>query len=793
MRHPPRAVAGALLTAAVIASIVTPSTPASAAPTTGTVRVTVVAPQGVPGTVTLVGKTRWVAAKPAAGTSAVTALSLPAGGYLVPPPSTTVDGVRYVGRPSSLAVAAIPGKTTNLTVTYAPDGGARRLRASAVTGSTVSLAWEAPAGAGFALRRTNGTTPVTVRTLGVGVPTKGTTAVDKGLKPGAQYTYSLFTWVKGHWSGPLTIVVSTAPPPGSTQATYVAAPSTLLAKPTDIASATTTGSGVQVVLQSQVATPLLGSAVVLPVSAALPGGFLGVVTTISPDGRTLSLTAGALIDAFDYYELDIKDFATAPEAAAGANASGKAKAEAVTASCGGSATEKVTFDPTVALGGHFNTKVDKYRFLGVDIPTGASLDMELRVTLTGAADVKVTGQFECKISFLKQFKMLSVSPVPIALSYTSSAKVTVGGALEVTNLGFKATGGVRINGSMNLKNGASFSGNRITEIEPLAPAVKANGQLGVKVGGEVIAGPGVGTENAAVIAGISGELYPLDATLSPHFPAGDPRYNQCAKVEAKLTAGLSLTAKAWLSSWSFSAKVTLDALDGSVSYPGSPWFFPVGCKNLPAEESKDSLLGDGVTKIDDSTVGGADQWGHLEGFAPGKKTWVLSTGHIADAVGAPESFASTDLGREGDPELSTLAGFPTWDAAAYTVTLKPTGSTLHVRYVFASEEYPEYVGSSYNDVMVVRVNGKNCATVPGGTDPVSVNTINDKTNSAYYVDNSAGAAGYSTTMDGLTVPLTCSVPVTPGEPVTVQIAVADTSDHIYDSAVALLDGGIWTD
>jgi hypothetical protein len=35
--------------------------------------------------------------------------------------------------------------------------------------------------------------------------------------------------------------------------------------------------------------------------------------------------------------------------------------------------------------------------------------------------------------------------------------------------------------------------------------------------------------------------------------------------------------------------------------------------------------------------------------------------------------------------------------------------------------------------------------------------------------------------------------VTFGQPVTVQIAVADTSDVAYDSAVALLDGGIWTD
>ena len=123
----------------------------------------------------------------------------------------------------------------------------------------------------------------------------------------------------------------------------------------------------------------------------------------------------------------------------------------------------------------------------------------------------------------------------------------------------------------------------------------------------------------------------------------------------------------------------------------------------------------------------------------------------------------------------------------------PAASTLHIRYVFASEEYPEFVGSAYNDVMAVYVNGKNCAYVPGTTTPVSINTVNAGENSAYYVDNAAGAAGYSTTMDGLTVPLTCSVPVTPGVPVTVRIAVADTSDGIYDSAVALVDGGIWTD
>ena len=116
-----------------------------------------------------------------------------------------------------------------------------------------------------------------------------------------------------------------------------------------------------------------------------------------------------------------------------------------------------------------------------------------------------------------------------------------------------------------------------------------------------------------------------------------------------------------------------------------------------------------------------------------------------------------------------------------------------MKYVFASEEYPEYVGSSFNDVMAVFVDGTNCALVPGTATPVSINTVNAGANSQYYVDNQTGASGYGTTYDGLTKPLVCSAPVTPGVPATVRIVVADASDSIYDSAVALLDQGIWSE
>jgi hypothetical protein len=244
--------------------------------------------------------------------------------------------------------------------------------------------------------------------------------------------------------------------------------------------------------------------------------------------------------------------------------------------------------------------------------------------------------------------------------------------------------------------------------------------------------------------------------------------------------------------WSVSQKITVPALQWDAQYPGSPWDVPSGCADLP--DPGETVLGDGVTSVSDSIGGSPLQWGHLDGFAPGQKTWVLSTGNIVDALGSPETFASTALGQPGDDGLSELAGGRvTFDAAYYEATLIPTGTTLHVKYVFASEEYPEFANSNFNDVMQVLVNGTNCATVPGTSQPVSVNTINATQNQDWYVDNSAGAAGYSTSMDGLTKPLTCSVPVTPGQPVTVRIGLADASDAIYDSAVALLDKGIWSD
>lgn len=807
--HRPKFTARALIAALAVLGLVLPVASASAAAGdesgTGVVDVTIAAPEGVPANVelaeigapegvpaTAAGKPTYVAAKPPTGTTAKVSLTLPIHAYHVNLPSVTFNGARYVGQASGPEVVVRPGETSSLDVTYVAEDGARGLHATAISQNGLTLSWTGPVNARYELRRTSGGSPAARLSDGVEVATDGTTAVDGRLQPGTQYSYALFTQDHSRWFGPLVVLAGTAPAPGSTQAEFIATPTTLLATPADIVSEATTGSGVRVVLADQVPTPLLGSAVVLPISETLAGGFLGVVRSVSSDGRTLDLVAGALSDAFDYYKVAVDDFSVGFGAATAAQMKTAAVKAALTAGCGGgSGSQTITFSPSMSLGGHFDTTLDTWNFLGADVPVGASVDMALTAKVTGAATVKAEGAYKCGLELPKLFETLTYYPVPISVALEPIAEFTIGGGLEISNLGVTASGGVQVAGTMSMKSGASFSGDAMLDAAPLTPEVKVNGSVGLRVGGELILGPGAGTSDAGVIAGVSGELDPLDASFEPYVSAQGPEHQACSVVNAAFTRSLNMIVKAWLADWSWSQKVTIDALTGSTSYGGSPWYLPGGCNDTGVPP--DSLFGPGVTKVDESSGGAPGQSGYVAGFVPGQNTWVLSTGLVADAVGTPGKFASTGLNEPGDPDLSALSGHPTYDAASYQVTVIPATTNLHVRYVFASEEYPEYVGSAFNDVMAVYVNGKNCATVPGTNTPVSINTINYMTNSAYYVDNSAGAAGYSTSMDGLTVPLTCSVPVTPGQPVTIRIAVADSSDDVFDSAVALVDGGISAD
>ncbi len=178
---------------------------------------------------------------------------------------------------------------------------------------------------------------------------------------------------------------------------------------------------------------------------------------------------------------------------------------------------------------------------------------------------------------------------------------------------------------------------------------------------------------------------------------------------------------------------------------------------------------------------------------------ILGSGDIGMVVGPNTSGGtSVDLGAPGDADLTALAGYSTWDATVLEFDFVPNRDHIYFKYVFASEEYNEYVFSGYNDVFAFLVNGVNCAVVGEPPVPVSVNTINNgynndgvgAVNPAQYINNDTGAL--DTEMDGLTVVLTCDSAVTPFATNHMKLAIADAGDQIFDSNIFIQFGSLTT-
>lgn len=222
---------------------------------------------------------------------------------------------------------------------------------------------------------------------------------------------------------------------------------------------------------------------------------------------------------------------------------------------------------------------------------------------------------------------------------------------------------------------------------------------------------------------------------------------------------------------------------------------PVGSSSAMALAQE--IAGPGVEVVSATFTGGPEQGGLFAGPGVGDAIGisdgvVLSSGDIADVVGPNDSSGSgKSIGTPGDAYLDTLvAPNTTRDAAVLEIVFKPVTTDLEINYVFASEEYLEWVDSSFNDVFAFQVNGENCATVAGVTapEPVAVNSINDHKNDQLFIDNTAGT--FDTQFDGFTQVLTCAHAVNPGVNNTLRLAIADTSDRILDSAVFIESSGV---
>ncbi len=167
---------------------------------------------------------------------------------------------------------------------------------------------------------------------------------------------------------------------------------------------------------------------------------------------------------------------------------------------------------------------------------------------------------------------------------------------------------------------------------------------------------------------------------------------------------------------------------------------------------------------------------------------ILSTGLVKNAAGVNSlGNTGTSNNQPGDSLIKQLnPSEPNFDASWIKFSVTPESDTIRFRFVFASEEYPEFVNQSYNDVFGLFISGNeytsqtNLAIIPNTTTPVSIQTINHLTNSQYYRDNTNGL---TCTFDGFTTIIEVKAKVTSCRKYELKFVIADIKDFIYDSGI----------
>ena len=189
---------------------------------------------------------------------------------------------------------------------------------------------------------------------------------------------------------------------------------------------------------------------------------------------------------------------------------------------------------------------------------------------------------------------------------------------------------------------------------------------------------------------------------------------------------------------------------------------------------------------------------------------IMATGDINVAPGPnDQDGASGGYGNSTpDGDLGTLTGGALFDMANIEFDFTPTQSPVTFNFVFASEEYCEYVGTQFNDVFGFFISGpgilggqQNIALIPATSTPVAINNVNHLSYSGYYVNNQPASSGNlcgqtasaspvtnELQYDGFTRKFTAVANVQPCQTYHIKLKIADVGDGVWDSAVFLNAG-----
>lgn len=211
----------------------------------------------------------------------------------------------------------------------------------------------------------------------------------------------------------------------------------------------------------------------------------------------------------------------------------------------------------------------------------------------------------------------------------------------------------------------------------------------------------------------------------------------------------------------------------------------------------------------------------------GVEDGVVLVGGAITSVTGPNTSASSSTGSASDNLVDADLGLMTGrtqncsngdqcDVVVLEFEVTPTGRSLEIDFVFAAEEFPEYVCSQFNDAVGIFVSGPglsgpfsnsgiNIATLDDGS-AIAVNGVNGGipgsnadgtactlTNTFGFVYNTpADAVGApnpalftNTQFDGFTIPMSAKVVVTPNSTYLVRIVLADIGDSSWDTGFFL--------
>lgn len=204
---------------------------------------------------------------------------------------------------------------------------------------------------------------------------------------------------------------------------------------------------------------------------------------------------------------------------------------------------------------------------------------------------------------------------------------------------------------------------------------------------------------------------------------------------------------------------------------------------------------------------------------------VMTTGNVSVAQG-PNSGSGTGFEVDNyyvETALNPYASSSLNGCASLEFDFLAYADTFAFNYIFASDEYPEYACSSFNDVFAFLLTGldpvtfqtttKNVAIIPGTITasnpngiPVTINAINPGPGtsgsasnctppgssapySMYYVSNNSTNGveydGYTTTMTAQSVILACQT-------YHMKLAIGNVGDNSFDSGIFLEEGSFYS-